>query len=232
MRFDTVNAHADVGFADAERLCHFLVAEAIEQEHRQAPTISLRRVSSMPRHLAMKNPRVVNGEEVADIEIHSSALRGIEIPEEWVSRANDELPVVMIAVAFAEGVTRISGAAELRVKESDRIEAMVGGLRGIGVDATRPPDGAIIQLTGPRATRDNADGEIERCKSAQSHNEPVKVLVHRLRLRRAVIAAQFPTDPAPRAAYGVAAFAHDSTQAWLGVAPFSLSVAKEGSRRR
>jgi len=100
---------------------------------------------AMGGRLAVKNLRVVNGEEVADIEIRSSDLRGIEISEEWVSRAIDELPVVMIAAAFAEGVTRISGAAELRVKESDRIEAMVGGLRGIGVDATPTPDGAIIR---------------------------------------------------------------------------------------
>ena len=90
-------------------------------------------------------PRAMGGEIVGDIEARSSELRGIDIPTAWVSRAIDELPVVMVAASFAIGTTRLTGAAELRVKESDRISTMVEGLRGIGIEAEEVPDGAVIR---------------------------------------------------------------------------------------
>ncbi len=78
-------------------------------------------------------------------------LKGIQIPEDQVPLAIDEFPALFIAAACAEGKTVLTGAEELRVKESDRIQAMVDGLQVLGVDIEGTPDGAIInggQLSG------------------------------------------------------------------------------------
>ncbi len=91
------------------------------------------------------DPREVGGEPVADIRIRSSQLKGIEIPEDLVPLAIDEFPVLFVAAACAEGETRLTGAEELRVKESDRIQVMADGLRILGVDATPTPDGMALR---------------------------------------------------------------------------------------
>lgn len=91
------------------------------------------------------NPREVGGEPVADLRVRSARLRGIEIPESLVPLAIDEFPAVFIAAACAEGRTVVTGAEELRVKESDRIAVMADGLRALGVDATPTPDGMVIE---------------------------------------------------------------------------------------
>jgi 3-phosphoshikimate 1-carboxyvinyltransferase len=88
-------------------------------------------------------------EPVADIEVRRSALRGIEVPESLVPLAIDELPVLFIAAAAASGETVFTGAAELRVKESDRLAVMAEGLTRIGVVNELAPDGIRIQ-GGPR----------------------------------------------------------------------------------
>ena len=88
------------------------------------------------------------GEPCGDVVVRSSPLRGIEITHEEITSAIDEFPVICVAGAFAEGRTRISGAGELRVKESDRITAMAEGLRAIGVDAKEMDDGIEIQGVG------------------------------------------------------------------------------------
>jgi 5-enolpyruvylshikimate-3-phosphate synthase len=90
----------------------------------------------------------VGGEPVADIRIQSAQLKGINIPEDQVPLAIDEFPAIFIAAACAEGVTVLTGAEELRVKESDRIQAMVDGLQILGVDAQGTEDGAIIKGFG------------------------------------------------------------------------------------
>ena len=90
------------------------------------------------------NVREAGGEPVADIRIRSSQLKGIEIPEELVPLAIDEFPVLFVAAACAEGETRLTGAEELRVKESDRIQVMADGLHILGVDATPTPDGMVV----------------------------------------------------------------------------------------
>jgi 3-phosphoshikimate 1-carboxyvinyltransferase len=82
---------------------------------------------------------------VADIRIRSAPLRGIKIPEELVPLAIDEFPAVFIAAACAEGKTVLTGAEELRYKESDRIQVMTDGLRTLGVQIQPTPDGMIIQ---------------------------------------------------------------------------------------
>ncbi len=83
-------------------------------------------------------------EPVADIRVRSAALRGIDIPVEQVPLAIDEFPALFVAAACAEGTTRLSGAAELRVKESDRIQVMADGLLAIGAAAEATADGMII----------------------------------------------------------------------------------------
>jgi 3-phosphoshikimate 1-carboxyvinyltransferase len=85
------------------------------------------------------------GEPVADIEVRRSALRGIAVPEQLVPLAIDELPVLFIAAAAAEGETVFTGAAELRVKESDRLAVMADGLTRTGVPNELLPDGIRIQ---------------------------------------------------------------------------------------
>jgi len=85
------------------------------------------------------------GEPVADITVRSAELRGVEIPESLVSLAIDEFPALFVAAACATGETVLSGAEELRVKESDRIQVMVDALTQLGIAAESRPDGAVIQ---------------------------------------------------------------------------------------
>jgi 3-phosphoshikimate 1-carboxyvinyltransferase len=99
----------------------------------------------MGANIDILNPREAGGEPVADIRIRSSQLRGIDIPEELVPLAIDEFPVLFVAAACAEGQTRLTGAEELRVKESDRIQVMADGLKILGIDAQPTPDGMIMQ---------------------------------------------------------------------------------------
>jgi 3-phosphoshikimate 1-carboxyvinyltransferase len=99
----------------------------------------------MGADITLSNEQDVGGEPVADIRIRSAKLRGIQIPEELVPLAIDEFPVLFIAAACAEGETVLTGAEELRVKESDRIQVMADGLNTCGIDAKATPDGIIIQ---------------------------------------------------------------------------------------
>ena len=87
----------------------------------------------------------VGGEPVADIRVRSAPLKGIRIPEDQVPLAIDEFPAIFVAAACAEGTTVLTGARELRVKESDRIQAMADGLISLGIDAQSTDDGIIIQ---------------------------------------------------------------------------------------
>ena len=90
------------------------------------------------------NLKHVGGEPVADIKVRYAELIGIEIPVNLVPLAIDEFPVILVAASFANGRTILSGAEELRVKESDRIQAMVDGLTSIGIRIQGTPDGAIV----------------------------------------------------------------------------------------
>ncbi len=100
----------------------------------------------MGADIALENEREVGGEPVADIRVRSSRLHGIDIPEALVPLAIDEFPAIFVAAACAEGTTRLRGAEELRVKESDRIQVMADGLGILGIDAQATPDG--IHITG------------------------------------------------------------------------------------
>jgi 3-phosphoshikimate 1-carboxyvinyltransferase len=98
----------------------------------------------MGADLSLENQREVGGEPVADIRVKSARLRGASIDETLVPLAIDEFPVLFVAAACAEGQTVVTGAEELRVKESDRIQVMADGLQALGVDATATDDGMII----------------------------------------------------------------------------------------
>ncbi|VAW85406.1 3-phosphoshikimate 1-carboxyvinyltransferase [hydrothermal vent metagenome] len=95
--------------------------------------------------IELQNERVVGGEPVADIRVRSSQLRGIHIPEEQVPLAIDEFPALFVAAACAEGETVLTGAGELRVKETDRIQVMADGLKALDVDAEPTADGMVIR---------------------------------------------------------------------------------------
>jgi 3-phosphoshikimate 1-carboxyvinyltransferase len=99
----------------------------------------------MGADLEVQNEREVGGEPVADIRVRASQLKGIRIPEEQVPLAIDEFPALFVAAACAEGETVLTGAEELRVKESDRIQVMADGLVTLGIDARSTPDGIVIQ---------------------------------------------------------------------------------------
>jgi 3-phosphoshikimate 1-carboxyvinyltransferase len=88
------------------------------------------------------------GEPIADIELRPGPLRGITVPADKVAPAIDELPLLFAIAALAEGETVVSGAAELRVKESDRLAAMAAGLARLGVVVAERPDGLRI-VGGP-----------------------------------------------------------------------------------
>ena len=100
---------------------------------------------AMGGNIEILNPRASGAEPVADLRVHASALRGIVVPEEFVSLAIDELPVLFVAAACAAGETVVTGAAELRVKESDRIAAMSAGMSTLGVAHEVLPDGMRIE---------------------------------------------------------------------------------------
>jgi len=99
----------------------------------------------MGANLTLSNEREIGGELLADIRIQSSKLTGIHIPEELVPLAIDEFPAVFIAASCATGETILTGAKELRVKESDRIQVMADGLDILGIDNEVLEDGIKIQ---------------------------------------------------------------------------------------
>ena len=106
-------------------------------------------LKQMGADLTVKNERIAGGEPIADIRIRGSrTLKGIHMPEDQVPLAIDEFPALFIAAACAEGQTILTGAAELRVKESDRIQVMADGLKIMGIDCTPTDDGIIIEGQG------------------------------------------------------------------------------------
>jgi len=99
----------------------------------------------MGANIELSDEVEIGGEPVADIRVRSSSLKGINIPEAQVPLAIDEFPAIFIAAACAQGETVLTGAKELRVKESDRIQAMADGLTALGIDAVAKEDGIVIQ---------------------------------------------------------------------------------------
>lgn len=98
----------------------------------------------MGANIKILNKEICCGEEVADIEVFSSDLIGIEIEERDIPKIIDEIPILSIAASFADGKTLITGASELRFKESDRLKAIEKGLDKIGIDYDSFEDGLLI----------------------------------------------------------------------------------------
>jgi 3-phosphoshikimate 1-carboxyvinyltransferase len=113
----------------------------------------------MGANIEVSNETEVGGEPVADLRVRSAKLRGIRIPEEQVPLAIDEFPVLFVAAACAEGKTVLTGAGELRVKESDRIQVMADGLQALGVDAEPTPDGMVIRESSISGGHVNSYGD-------------------------------------------------------------------------
>ena len=141
--------------ADISSAAFFLVAAAITP----GADLSLLHVGVNPTRIGVINillamgadieccnERIVGGEPVADLRVRHSELRGVTIAEDQIPLAIDEFPVLFIAAACAVGDTVLRGAEELRVKESDRIDAMARGLERLGVELETFDDG--IRITG------------------------------------------------------------------------------------
>jgi 3-phosphoshikimate 1-carboxyvinyltransferase len=105
-------------------------------------------LEAMGGDITVENRREVSGEIVGDLVVRSSELKGTVIDGDVIPRVIDEIPVLATAAVYASGETRIAGAGELRVKESDRIATTVGNLRALGIDAQELPDGMIIPGRG------------------------------------------------------------------------------------
>ena len=140
--------------ADISSAAFFLVAASIAPgsdlvlEHvglNPTRTGVLAILREMGADITVLNERHVGGEPVGDLRVRAAPLRGIRIPEDQVPLAIDEFPALFVAAACAEGETVLTGAEELRVKESDRIQVMADGLAALGVGARPTPDGIRIQ---------------------------------------------------------------------------------------
>ena len=101
-------------------------------------------IDAMGGHVQRLNYRIVSGEPVADLLVRHNSLHGTTIQGDLIPTLIDEIPVIAVLAAFAEGTTIIRNAEELKVKESNRLDIMVENLSAMGVDITGTPDGMII----------------------------------------------------------------------------------------
>jgi 3-phosphoshikimate 1-carboxyvinyltransferase len=108
----------------------------------------LQTLLEMGADLRIENRRIAGGEEVADVSAHFSPLRGVEVPASRAPSMIDEYPILAVAAAFAEGTSVMHGLSELRVKESDRLAAIVAGLRACGISARDEGDTLIVEGAG------------------------------------------------------------------------------------
>ena len=119
-----------------------LVLESVGVSRSRAGILDVLR--AMGADIELQDPRVVGGEPVADLRVRSAALRGVRIDGVVVPRAIDELPLLALAGALAEGDTVIADAAELRVKESDRVATTAATLRALGAEVEEHEDGLAV----------------------------------------------------------------------------------------
>jgi len=149
LRATTVDVPADISSA-----AFFLVAASIApgsdlllRDVGVNPTRTgvINILRAMGADIEVLDPRSTGGEPVADLRVRSASLRGIDIPLDQVPLAIDEFPALFIAAACAAGETVLRGAEELRVKESDRIDAMARGFQSLGVGHETLPDGIRIR---------------------------------------------------------------------------------------
>lgn len=105
-------------------------------------------LQEMGADIAIINERETGGEAVGDVVVKHASLKGVEIPPDRAPSMIDEYPVIAVAAAMAEGTTKMTGLAELRVKESDRLAAVADGLRANGVSFEEGEDWLIVHGTG------------------------------------------------------------------------------------
>ena len=105
----------------------------------------LRALEKMGCSFNYRNIRNVSGEKIGDLEVRYHKLFGIEINKSDIPSIIDEIPILALIASQAEGTTIVSGAEELRVKESDRLEAICRNLKAIGINVIEKPDGFIIK---------------------------------------------------------------------------------------
>ncbi|MFL2724076.1 MAG: 3-phosphoshikimate 1-carboxyvinyltransferase, partial [Gammaproteobacteria bacterium] len=105
----------------------------------------LKALQKMGANIELKNQRLVSGEPCADLMVKKSKLKGVELSGEIIPNIIDEIPIISIAAAFADGDTVIRDAAELRVKESDRLQAVSEGFSVLGIKHENFEDGMSIQ---------------------------------------------------------------------------------------
>jgi 3-phosphoshikimate 1-carboxyvinyltransferase len=133
----------------------------------------------MGANVNVSNRREVGGEPVADIHVRSSRLRGIHVPPDLVPLAIDEFPALFVAAALADGETVVTGAEELRVKESDRIASMAEGLQRLGVQAQATPGGMVIRGGRVEGGRVNSYGDhrvaMAFAMAAMSAQAPIRI---------------------------------------------------------
>lgn len=158
----------------------------------------------MGADIEFQNPREEGGEPVADLRVRFSALKGIEVPPERAASMIDEYPVLSVVAAFAEGTTVMRGVKELRVKESDRIDAMARGLEACGVRVEEDEDTLIVHGLGAGGVPGGAT-----CKTHLDHRIAMSFLVAGLAARAAIsvddaspIATSFPVFEPLMAALG------------------------------
>jgi len=158
----------------------------------------------MGAEIEFGNPREEGGEPVADLRVRFSALKGIEVPAERAASMIDEFPVLSVVAAFAEGTTIMRGVKELRVKESDRIDAMARGLEACGVRVEEEEDTLIVHGMGPGGVPGGAT-----CATHIDHRIAMSFLVLGLASQRPVtvddgspIATSFPAFEGLMAALG------------------------------
>ncbi|HUJ18548.1 MAG TPA: 3-phosphoshikimate 1-carboxyvinyltransferase [Nitrospirota bacterium] len=126
-------------------------------------------LQAMGADITLENRREQAGEPVADIRARYSKLHAVELSGDVIPRAIDEIPVLAVAAAYAEGTTVIRDAAELRLKESDRIATIAGELRKMGAEVRELPDG--MEITG----RERLDGA--HCESHGDHRIAMSMAV-------------------------------------------------------
>ncbi|WP_163557302.1 bifunctional prephenate dehydrogenase/3-phosphoshikimate 1-carboxyvinyltransferase [Halomonas sp. NO4] len=141
-------------------------------------------LQQMGADLRLENEREVGGEPVGDLHVRYAPLRGIDIPVDQVPLAIDEFPALFVAAANATGTTRLREAAELRVKESDRLQAMADGLAALGVDNRLHPDGIDIVGSGRSEGASYAGGRID---SLGDHRIAMAFVVASLRASEAIV---------------------------------------------
>lgn len=154
-------------------------------------------LKEMGADISIENEHEAAGEPVAEVRVRSSALRGVTVGSGISGRVIDELPLLALAGAFAEGDTIVGGAAELKVKESDRIAGLVENMRLVGVDIEATDDGFIVHGGA------GIEGGIARFRSFGDHRMAMLGAIAGLASRSGVVVQGFESVSVSYPLFGV-----------------------------